>query len=462
MNKFQTILLTICGAALLLAVLAFAGYIPTPKSKKDALKGSGKVVVWGTKDNENFVKFMDDLAAIIPEYTLTYVPKNEDTYIRDLIEAFADGNAPDIFFVDEKSFIRLQDKIAPIPYTSYPKSNFINSYTPAASLFLGKDGVYAMPLLVDPLVMYYNRTLLASSGIVNPPLYWDEFIGMANILNKRDTLGNFLQSMLPFGRFENNPYAKDIISLLLIQLNNPLVYKDSNDTYRTNVHTHENQGKLTLPPVIEFFTDFSSPEKVVYSWNKSLLNATTAFLREELVFHIAPASELFSIRELNPNLAFGVAEVPSPRGTKSQYNYASITGLAVSKQSKNQYTSFLAAQTIASKDNAKLIANAFSLPPVYVENLNKDIDPSLEYSVIFNKSALKSYTWADPDRLTTNSIFRDLSQAVLAGGFSVDGAYERAGGSLGLILENYNQSIQAKKAPATDGNNSDITNITNQ
>ena len=98
-KKFQTILLIIFGVASVFAVMVFAGYIPTPSSKQK-VKGSGTVVVWGVVNDPQFLSYMNDLSNGINDFKISYIPKNKDTYQSELIESFADGNAPDLFFID--------------------------------------------------------------------------------------------------------------------------------------------------------------------------------------------------------------------------------------------------------------------------------------------------------------------------------------------------------------------------
>lgn len=245
MKKFQTILLIIFGVGAIFAVMVFAGYIPTPSAKKTA-KGSGTVVVWGTVNESGFVSYMNDLSDGIGDFKIKYVPKNPDTYEAELIEAFADGNAPDLFFVDNDTLSRFNQQIQPVAYSVLPQKTFNDSYAPAFSLFLSNNGVIAYPFLIDPLVLYYNKTLLINEGITNPPLYWDEITALTEKLTKRDPNGAFMQSTISFGRFENNAHAKDILSLLLLQVGNPIVAVSSDGFYVSTLGTHKTDRKSVV------------------------------------------------------------------------------------------------------------------------------------------------------------------------------------------------------------------------
>lgn len=443
MKKFQTILFIVCGLAAVLAVFIFAGYIPTPGSKTTQ-KGSGTVVVWGTYNTPEFTGYMADLADGIQDFHIKYVAKDSATYEQDLIQAFADGTGPDIFFVNDQNVLKFSKQILPVPYTTLPKKTFLGTYDFAHSLFLSSNGVLAYPLALDPYVMYYNRTLLANDGIVTVPKYWDEFDALTQTLTKKDALNSFTQSTLPFGRFENNKYAKDIISLLLMQLGNPIIAMDAQGNYVSTLLSFKTTQGASLPLVIGFFTDYASPDKLVYSWNKSLPEARDAFLTEKLVFYIAPASELFKIRDKNPNLSLAVSEVPQARGITAKRTYAHVTGMALSKYSKNQFTATLAMQTIGSPYHAGNIAKVLNLPSIFIADLKANPDPSLAYQDVLNSSALHAVSWRDPNNLATTALFRELSQSILAGGSDAQGSYDRADASMSFLLSKLKPDIVTK------------------
>ena len=385
---------------------------------------------------------MNDLSDGITNFKIRYVPKNPETYESELIESFADGTAPDLFFVDNGSISRFSEQIDPIPYSVMSQKTFLNSYAPAFSLFLSKKGTLAYPFLIDPMVLYYNKTLLVNEGIVNPPTYWDELNTLSEKLTKRDPTGSFVQSTISFGRFENNTHAKDIMSLLLLQVGNPIVGINNDGYYVSTLGTHKTDQGLSLPAVTTFFTDFASPDKFVYSWNKSLPDATSSFLTERVAFYVGFSSELFALQAKNPNLSLAISEIPQPRGIKTKKTYANLTGIAMSKNSTNKQTAMLAVQTIASPGHSTQIGKILALPPVYASDLKAATDPALAYQSIFQISALRASSWFDPNKKETNLIFRELSQSILAGGADADGAYEKANSSLEFLLSGLNGKTQ--------------------
>ncbi len=438
MNKFQTILLVIFSIGAVFAVMVFAGYIPTPASKTK-IKGTGTVVIWGTVDSQQFVSYMSDLADGIQDFRISYVSKNPATYESELIEAFAAGRAPDMFLVTNENVMRFSDQIEPISYTTLPQKTFVSSYPTAFSTFLTSRGSMAYPLLIDPMVLYYNKTLLSNDGIATPPKYWDEIIPMTEKLTKRDTTGLFLQSTIAMGRFENIINAKDLIVLLLTQVGNNIVGINSDGYYVSTLTDHRTSLGQSFPAVMEYFTDFSSPDTEVYSWNKSLPDATNSFLTERIALYPGFASELFKLQQRNPNLALAVTDIPQPRGFTNQKTYAKITGIALSKYSTNKLTALLTMQTVASPYHAANLSRSMALPSPYSADLVQATDPSLAYQSVLQAAALRAVSFRDPNGTGTMNIFRELTQSILAGGADADGAYERADSALSLLLVKFNQ-----------------------
>lgn len=442
MKNFQTILLIIFGIGAIFAVMVFAGYIPTP-GKNSAIKGSGTVVVWGTENSSQFISYMADMADGIQDFRISYIPKDPLTYESELIEAFAAGRGPDLFFVTNDNVMRFNAQIEPINYAVLPQKTFLESYPSAFNIFLESRGVTAYPLLIDPMVLYYNKTLLANDGIADPPKYWDELTVLAEKLTKRDTTGAFLQSIIPFGRFENNANAKDIMLLLLTQVGNNIASINSDGFYVSSLASHRTTLGPSLPAVTTFFTDFASPDTFVYSWNKSLPEAMNSFLIERIAFYPGFASELFKLQQRNPNLSLAVTDIPQPRGFANKKTYARVTGIAMSRYSTNKNTAVLTMQTIASPGHGANIAKILSLPSAFAADLKQNPDPSLAYQGILQVAALRATSFKDPNNSETTRIFRELTQNILAGGADADGAYERADSNLSFILNRINQSLNS-------------------
>ena len=90
----------------------------------------------------------------------------------------------------------------------------------------------------------------------------------------------------------------------------------------------------------DFFMVFSREDKV---WDETLPASTMAFAGNKLAFYFGPSWRIISLRELNPNLNFGVAPVPQlPQipGQEKPVSWASFWVEGVSAKSQQQSLAF--------------------------------------------------------------------------------------------------------------------------
>jgi ABC-type glycerol-3-phosphate transport system substrate-binding protein len=429
MNNFQTILVAIFLAFFVFAVLIFSGILKIGSDSKDKAKPIGKVVIWGTFNNSpEFSKVFEDTNSANMDLSISYSKKNESTYEKSLIEAFASGNGPDLFFMTPAMIQKFSNFVYKIPFANYPQKSFTNSFIDGGSIYLASDGVIAFPTMVDPMVLYYNRDMLSNEGIVSTPTTWDELFDLNSKLTKKKSDGTILQSMIALGRYDNISHAKEILATLLLQSNNPII-KPVENSYAVTLN--DNPASLATPPVeqiLNFFTEFSNPSTEAYSWNKSLDKSIDAFTGGKLAFYLGSASELFKIESTNPNLSFDVTDMLQTKGTNIKRTYGNIYAIAVNKKSANITTAFTVAGMMSAGDMAKNLATAVSLPPASRTLLASK--PTDSYLSTFFNSAIISRAWLDPDLATSDAIFNEMIQNILSNRLSTSDAVAKAQGQL--------------------------------
>jgi len=424
-NNFQIIIIIVFILLAILGVLVFSGAIPI--GEDDKTLGQGTVVMWGTVNGNVMAPLIEDFNTVNSTFVVQYVEKNRDTFDQDLLEAIASNKGPDMFFLSDDLAFRYADKIIIIPYQSFPLANFKNTFAGAGEVFLSSNGILAFPLFIDPLVMYYNRSMLDSSDVVTPPMYWNEFMNTATTLTKRDESNKILKSGAALGHYSNIAHAKDILATLFMQMGNPIV------TEKNGVPISDlGDPNFNLSTALQFYSDFANPLKSNYSWNKSFPNSNVAFSREDLAFYFGYASEFLSLINQNPNQNFSVAPVPQIKDAKFKLTGAKVTGVAISYFSKNYNTAFIAASRMSTGDFAKKLAEALFVAPVRRELLATK--PSDAYSPTFYNSALYARSWLDPSEKDTNDIFRGMIDGVLSNNLSIRESIRDAGARLNLLL----------------------------
>lgn len=428
-STFQVILLSVFGILILVGLLVFSGVIPGFRKNADGQYGT--VVLWGTIQEGAFSDFISQFnSANKNVLKIQYVSKSPATFESELVEALANGVGPDLIILPSDLVYRQGNKIYPIPYESLSVGDFKDTYVGGAEIFLTSAGSLALPILVDPLVFYYNRDLLASNAIAEPPATWQQFREVAKKINQIDTRGNITRTAIAMGEFSNISNAKNILSLLLLQAGTPIV-SITNTGYVSSLS--DNLG-FSLSPgqaALDFFTQFANPSKTTYSWNRSLPEAKDAFAAGSLATYFGLASELPDLRAKNPNLNLGVALVPQ-RNTEIKATFGRVYGLAILKSSKKTAGAAQAAISLAGKNSGSEISTIVGLP-----SARRDViaagSPN-QWLSSFNDSALIVKTWLDPDPVATYQIFANAASRVLTGQSLPLDAIGRANQELNALL----------------------------
>ncbi len=426
-GNFQIITLIVFIVAAVLGVLVFSGAIPLGSSSSTNVQGT--VVLWGTVKSSIVAPLLEDFNRVNTTFIVKYVEKSADTFDNDLLEALAAGAGPDMFFITDDLIYKYSNKIYTIPYTSFPLNTFKTSFVGAGEVFLTSKGVLAFPVAVDPLMMYYNRSILDANRVAYPPAYWDEFNTLVPLLTKKDDKGILTKSAVAMGQFANVLHAKDILATLFMQAGSSIV-AEKNGSFVSTLAS--NNGGPDLSPVLQFYTDFADPSKTVYSWNRSFANSQDAFSKEDLAFYFGFASELQSLVNKNPNENFLVASMPQIRNSNFKLTAGRTMGLAISSFSKNFTTAFTAAGLLSSGDFASKLATSLGIAPVRRSLLATM--PTDAYLPTFYTSAFFAKSWFDPSPKDTNDIFQGMVEKVLSGSMTVTQAISDAGSKLGLLL----------------------------
>lgn len=429
LGNFQLITIVIFIAGGVLGIMVFSGFIPIGKNKDTG--PTGTVVMWGTVKTTSLSKALEDFSRANKTFVLKYIQKDPTTFDHDLLEALASGTGPDMFILSDDLILHYQDKIMPIPYASYPIASFKTVYAGIGDIYLNSKGILALPLSIDPMMMYYNRTLFNSAGIIDPPKYWNDFETMIPLLNKKDANNKLLTSTVALGQFVNINHAKDIISMLFLQAGNEIV-NEKNGTFHSTLNEQDYKNPLNLPSMLSFYTSFSDPLNPLYSWNRSLPNSRDAFSAENLAIYFGYASELGYLTTKNPNQDFYIAPVPQIKNSNMKVTFGRTQAVAVSAFTKNPATALAAAGLLASGDFADKFSSSILMAPARRDLLA--VKKTDAYFPVFYNSALFAKAWLDPSTGDTDAIFRRMVENVLSNNLSVANSVSDASAKLELLL----------------------------
>jgi len=318
------------------------------------------------------------------------------------------------------------------PFTSVSITQFKNAFIEGADPFLVPKGIVALPIAADPLVLYWNKDLMATGGYAQPPQYWDQLYAIATKMTQRDDAGNILKSAVALGEYQNIDDAKDTLVALILQAGGTLTSYDSTGKLDSAI---SKVGINTSEPAVEtalrFFTEFSDPSKTDYSWNGSLPEASQDFAQGNLALYIGYASEQPLIKKENPNLNFAVAALPQIRGASHSVDFARVYGLAITRTSQNLAGAQAVAATLVATANSAAYATAFNLSSARRDVLSQ---PATGDQSLFNAETIISYGWTDPSPDKTGSLFQAMIENTTSGSMLIGDAVGRADAQMTQIL----------------------------
>ncbi len=296
--------------------------------------------IWGPLDQELALReVFDNYSFLNPNVArITYKKIAYDSYRRELIEALASGQGPDIFMVNNLWMPAFSDKVAVAPVPTDLKmiteQKFKNNFVDVAvSDFMNEGKIYGVPLSVDSLALYYNKDLLSQAGIANPPKTWNEFIDDAIKLTSVDSLGNINRSGAALGTVGNVNRATDILNLIMLQNGTEMIDKSGRVAFGNSIYgVSSNSGGAVYPgeEALNFYTQFANSNSFNYIWNSNMHYSIDAFSEGTTAMMINYSWNIDTVSAKSPKLNFAIAPVPQFEN-KPAVNVANYWGFVVAK-----------------------------------------------------------------------------------------------------------------------------------
>lgn len=427
LSMFQVILLVVFGALAIAGILIFALAVGGNSSNS-----VGPIKIWGTLDQGAFTTVIRQAAENnVALSQVSYEQKDAATYESDLTNALASGTGPDLFLLRQDYAMKDAGKVAIIPFSALSQSQFENTFIEAASPFIGRSGILGIPISADPLILYWNKDMLASEGFSQPPAYWDQLFGMAQKISKKNDAGGILKSAVAFGEYQNVDNAKDIMATLILQAGGFITTKDAAGRLMPSFVPKVAGASQATESALRFYTEFADPSKDDYSWNRSLPDAQKSFGAGDVALYVGYASEEPLIARMNPNLNFDVAPLPQVRSSPTALGSARVYTLAPSKAGKNPPAAIQVAYLLGANAISKPLSTALGIPSARRDVVGQAAQGNDD---LFNKQVILAHYWIDPDPGATADIFRGMIEDVTSGSQLVAQAVQRADQQLGRLL----------------------------
>lgn len=428
MRPFQIVALAVFAVLAAVGLYLFASY--------NGITGGdsvGRVTIWGTLPSAAVQTTINELKQGNQRFTgVSYVERPAATFDRDVAEALAAGAGPDVIIITQEQLLTESSRITVIPFSTIPERTYRDSYASIAGLFLTEGGTYGIPLVIDPLVLYYNRDRISQAGLASPPQTWEEVLGATPLLTQKAG-ASIAKGAIALGTYSNIENARAILSLLFLQSGSSISQRTTRGIEST-LTANSSAGTALSPAesALNFYTQFADPAKLVYTWNSAMRSARASFIAGDTALYIGFASEYRFISSANPNLDFDMSSIPFPQTASGRVDYAHVYALTIPKSGANVAGAYTVASILALPDYAFSLSSALGMAPAARSLLSarvSDVNAGVYYPL-----ALISKGWLSPAPEVTDRIFAGMINSVINGGQRVPEALKDANDSLSNAL----------------------------
>lgn len=443
-SVFQIVVLSIFVGAAVIGLVVFAFL-----KKSQSQTATVSAVIWGTYDQTSVSKYITGLLTSTKStMAISYKEYPAAEIYTDYLEAVANGNGPDALLLSQDQLATFSSKIDSIPYSYMPQSTYENDYIQESQIYMNSTGLTAMPFVVDPLVMYWNKDIFTNASLVTPPSTWEQFLTLTPLLTVKNSL-TVSQSAVALGEYANVTNAKDILSTLIIQAGNPIV-GPAVSGLQSILAQNLNYAVSPAQSALGFYTEFSDPTKETYTWNSSLPDSLDFFTANDLAIYFGYGSEYANIKAKNPNLNFAMALMPQPAAQQApagqtaavpKMTFGHLYGFSISRDSRDPAGTLQALLFLTNPANLAAWSSESNTPSAALSQLKTN--PTDPNSSVLATSALWSHGWYDPDSVQTAQIFQDMVENVTSGRLSIAASVANADNGLESIFSSAQSLYQS-------------------
>ncbi len=450
MSGYKTIALRnllLIGVGAVLA-LTLAG---CSRKQTTQVQTQNELTIWSPLDaEETFLPLIKDFASDNPSIRINYVLKDLADYEGESLNALASLEGPDIWAIKNDWITKHKNKLVSMPREFFAEGKkdttpltqaFEQTFWPAQSAdFVVDNKAWGVPLYMDQLSLFINKDLLRArlrelendsrelptGYLEDSPRTWEEFIAYAKDLTVRDG-GGIVRAGAAIGSAQVTN-ASDILTMIMLQDGASMI---SADRTRPEFHLPQRKanGQLFNPgtTALNFFTDFARKGSDKEVWSDSLGDAGQAFLdgKVAMLFHYRWFEK--TIARQKPELNYAIKPVPQISGATDEVGIAQYWTFTVTKNAESPNAAWGLLKWLTENalgDYAKITNRLSSFEP-------KEIDQSERANPRYQ--ALIARSWAKPDAVETDRIFRQAIDSVLRGGVNAQTALEAAAAAVGNI-----------------------------
>lgn len=472
-SKSKIIIFSVIGLIFLVSILIlFFGRKPLPKQVPPV-----SLTFWGMYDDSEIMDYFTKNYKFAKEkVSIKYFKKTPQEYEKAILEGLSSGKGPDIIMIHNTGLFKNKEILEPMPpcmayfslmYRKYmgdenippiPKGTYNNECDNAKPDFKNElyknirkvfknnfvdvafddfvlDGkVYALPLYVDTLALFYNKDHFNASTMPYPPKTWEEFVEAVKRLRRIKIDGQIERAGVALGDTKTIHRATDILALLMMQKGAEMVDLAKKKVSFTSSQVSPSGTTIQAGvDALKFYTSFSNPLAAdIYTWNNRQNYSIDAFVRGEVSMIFDYSFIINDIKSKNANLNFGIVSMPQLESDPDKkINYADYYGVAVTKNvldktSRGNLICGYRCKTawefliyLTNKNNAKIYLEKAFRPTARRDLIDfQGNDPELG---VFANQSLTAKSWKQPDKALVEQILIEALDDNLRGN---KGAFE--------------------------------------
>ncbi len=410
MKNISVFQIVVLAGFMFLAVVGIAIFASFGGASRGAIP---KATIWGTVPGQVISELVRNINIADNVIEVDYVQKAPETFENEFVNALAEGRGPDAVLLTDDMLYAQRNKLQPIPFTMFDERTFRSTFIDGARHFVAPDGILGVPLSVNPLVMYWNKNIFAGAGVAQVPRTWADLATVGPSLIVRTDASSITRAMVPMGEYTNITNAKGVLATLFFQSGNPITSRNAdNGAIFSTLDGNGTRAVSSPESVVDYYTSFANPSKALYTWNRSLPTSEDAFLAGNLAMYFGYASELNRLQDKNPNLNFDVALMPQ-FAEGIPVTYGKMTAFSIVRQSRNQAGAIAVISRLTDRNSIQMWSDLTSLPAVRTDILSQPATNA--YMSVFNRAAIQSQTWFDPNSAETDRIFAEMIESVTSG-----------------------------------------------
>lgn len=428
------------GAGVFLMAICVAPGLKSCAEKKPAPLPPLTLNIWNVfEEREVYAPFIDKFKAEHPNVDIVYRNVPFAGYEAELLSALNAGTGPDIFALHNTWLPKFKKHAVPIPEDLLNFSEVREKFPDVVQFDFvdeanGAPRLFAVPLFLDTLALFYNRAYFKNAEIVNPPKTWNEFAEDVKKLRTKNAADKIDLAGAAIGTAYNVNRAADVLSLLMMQSGANMADRAKKraafaDTVLQNGFSFEPGAQA-----LEFYTSFADPSSDFYTWNDAMPNSVDAFAEGNAAMIFGYAYLIPVLEGKNRYLDFAVAPMPQPADIEDPIAYANYWGFAVSS-SPRERTAWEFVRFLAREENSHAYLEKVRRPAAQKALIfTQDGDPLLRP---FAAETLKARSWYEGDNGAVEEMMAQMIDNVVKGKKTVSEALAEAAQKITNVLARY-------------------------